>query len=41
MAAVYRALLARLVARGWRRLHAPARVPSWLKIALALRHGLF
>jgi phytoene synthase len=40
MLAVNRALLQELVARGWRGLDEPVRIPSWQKLALVLRHGL-
>jgi phytoene synthase len=40
MGAVYRALLRRLVRRGWTRLDEPARVPTPIKLWLAVRHGL-
>jgi phytoene synthase len=37
---IYRALLHQLVARGWRHLDEPVRLPAWRKMALVLRHGL-
>ena len=37
---IYRALLHELLARGWRYLDEPVRIPSWRKLALVLRHGL-
>jgi len=37
---IYRALLHELLARGWRHLDEPVRVPAWRKLALVLRHGL-
>jgi squalene synthase HpnD len=40
MLAIYRALLHELLARGWRRLEEPVRVPARRKLALLLRHGL-
>jgi phytoene/squalene synthetase len=40
MAAHYRAVLARLERRGWRRLDRPAKLPKWQKLWIALRHGL-
>jgi phytoene synthase len=40
MAAVYRAQLRRLIARGWRDLDRPVPVPRAVKLWLALRHGL-
>jgi phytoene/squalene synthetase len=40
MAANYRAVLARLERRGWRRLDRPAKLPKWQKLWIALRHGL-
>ncbi len=40
MGAVYRRLLDRLVAGGFRDLRAPVRVPTPIKVWLALRHGL-
>jgi len=38
--AVYRALLRELLARGWRHLEEPVRIPAWRKLALVLHHGL-
>jgi len=40
MLGIYRALLHELVARGWRRLDEPVRLPAWRKLALLFRHGL-
>jgi phytoene synthase len=40
MLAINRALLHELVARGWRRLDEPVRIPAWHKLALVMRHGL-
>jgi phytoene synthase len=40
MLACYRALLRKLVARGWQRLDRPVRVSRWHQAALALRYGL-
>jgi phytoene synthase len=40
MLGIYQALLRELVARDWRRLDEPVRVPAWRKLALGLRHGL-
>jgi phytoene synthase len=40
MAGVYRASLERLRRRGWARMDEPAPVPRFVKIWLALRHGL-
>ena len=40
MLGIYRALLHELLARGWRRLDEPVRLPGWRKLALVLRHGL-
>ena len=40
MLAINRALLRELVARGWRRLDEPVRIPFVREVALALRHGL-
>jgi phytoene synthase len=40
MRAVYHALLRRLRAAGWRDLAAPVKVPSAMKLLLALRYGL-
>jgi phytoene synthase len=40
MLACYRALLRKLVTRGWRDLDRPVRVAAWRQAALALRHGL-
>jgi phytoene synthase len=37
---IHRALLHELLARGWRQLDEPARIPAWRKLALVLRHGL-
>lgn len=38
MAATYGAILARLEARGWRRLEQPVKLSKWAKLAIALRH---
>ena len=40
MLAINRALLHELVARGWRRLDEPVRIPAWRKLAVVMRHGL-
>jgi squalene synthase HpnD len=40
MLGIYRALLQELLARGWRRLDEPVRVPARRKLARFLRHGL-
>ena len=40
MLGISRALLHELVARGWRRLDEPVRLPAWRKLALLFRHGL-
>jgi squalene synthase HpnD len=40
MLGIYRAVLDELLARGWRQLDEPVRIPSWRKLALLLRHGL-
>ena len=40
MLGISRALLHELLARGWRRLEEPVRVPARQKLALLLRHGL-
>jgi len=40
MLGIYRAFLHELVARGWRRLDEPVRLPAWRKLALLFRHGL-
>jgi phytoene synthase len=40
MLAINRALLHELIARGWRRLEEPIRIPAWRKLALVIRHGL-
>jgi presqualene diphosphate synthase len=37
---LHRALHEELVARGWRRLDEPVRIPDWRKLALVIRHGL-
>ena len=37
---IYRELLDKLLARGWRRLDEPVRIPFVREVALALRHGL-
>jgi phytoene synthase len=38
--AIYRAVLDELLARGWRHLDEPIRIPAWRKLALVMRHGL-
>ena len=38
--AMYRAVLHELLARGWRQLDEPIRIPAWRKLALVTRHGL-
>jgi phytoene synthase len=38
--AMYRAVLHDLLARGWRQLDEPIRIPAWRKLALVTRHGL-
>jgi presqualene diphosphate synthase len=38
--AIYRTLLSELLARGWRSLEPPVRIPAWRKAALVLRNGL-
>jgi phytoene synthase len=40
MLGVFRALLHELLARGWRQLDKPVRIPAWRKFALVIRHGL-
>jgi squalene synthase HpnD len=40
MGATYAAILARVEQRGWRELDAPARLPAWQKLWIALRHGV-
>jgi squalene synthase HpnD len=40
MGATYRAVLDRLIARGWRDIYTPVSVPKHTKLWLALRHGL-
>jgi presqualene diphosphate synthase len=40
MLAINRALLHELLARGWRRLDEPIRMPAWRNLALVIRHGL-
>jgi phytoene synthase len=40
MGATYAAILARLQARGWRRLDQPVRLAKWQKLWIALRHWL-
>jgi presqualene diphosphate synthase len=37
---IYRALLHELLARGWRHLEEPVRIPGWRKLSLVLYHGL-
>jgi presqualene diphosphate synthase len=41
MKAIYRATFDRLVAADWRDLDRPVRIPTPLKLWLALRHGIF
>jgi phytoene synthase len=40
MLGIYRALLHELLARGWRNLDEPVRIPGWRKLGLVVRHGL-
>ena len=40
MLGIYRALLHELLARGWRQLGEPVRIPAWHNLALVIRHGL-
>ena len=40
MLAMHRAVLHELLARGWRRLDEPIRIPAWRKLALVMGHGL-
>jgi squalene synthase HpnD len=40
MLGTYRALLHELLARGWRQLDEPVRMPAWRALALVIRHGL-
>jgi phytoene synthase len=40
MLGIYRAVLHELLARGWRQLDEPIRIPVWRKLALVTRHGL-
>ena len=40
MLAIYRALLHELLARGWKHVDEPVRIPTWRKLALVLCHGL-
>ena len=40
MLGINRALLHELLARGWRQLDKPVRIPAWRKLALVIRHGL-
>jgi phytoene/squalene synthetase len=40
MLGIYRALLHELLARGWRQLGEPVRIPAWRELALVIRHGL-
>jgi phytoene synthase len=40
MLGIYRALLHELLARGWRQLDEPVRIPAWRNLALVIRHGL-
>jgi phytoene synthase len=37
---LHRALLDKLLARGWRRLDEPVRIPDWHKLTLVIRYGL-
>jgi hypothetical protein len=37
---MHRAVLHELLARGWRQLDEPIRIPAWRKLALVTRHGL-
>jgi phytoene synthase len=38
--AMYRAVLHELLARGWRQLDEPIRIPAWRNLVLTMRHGL-
>jgi phytoene synthase len=38
--AMYRAVLHELLARGWRQLDEPIRIPAWRNLVLVTRHGL-
>jgi phytoene synthase len=40
MLGIYHALLHELLARGWRQLDEPIRMPAWRNLALVVRHGL-
>ena len=40
MLGIHRALLHELLARGWRKLDEPVRIPSWRQLALVIRHGV-
>jgi len=40
MIGIHRALLHELLARGWRDIDKPVRIPAWRKLALVIRHGL-
>ena len=40
MLGIYHALLHELLARGWRQLDEPIRMPPWRNLALVIRHGL-
>jgi presqualene diphosphate synthase len=40
MLGIYHALLHELLARGWRQLDEPIRMPAWRNLALVIRHGL-
>jgi phytoene synthase len=40
MLAMYSAVLHELLARGWRQLDEPIRIPAWRNLVLTMRHGL-
>jgi phytoene synthase len=40
MLAINRAVLHELLARGWRQVDEPIRIPAWHTLALVIRHGL-
>jgi presqualene diphosphate synthase len=40
MLGIYRAVLHELIARDWRNLGEPVRIPAWRKLGIVLRHGL-
>jgi squalene synthase HpnD len=40
MLGIHRALLHELLARGWRKLDEPVRIPGWRQLALVICHGL-